>query len=792
MTISSPPRPGSPLVASAAAPHARGDDNDRLSVVEMGDLSGATAPLDSPVWSHDGRWLAAPSHGGNVAIWDMADLSLGELSLFSIYARIVESDHPATPAMAPVCLPEPGFAFSAGERLYAVAVDRADTPALLGAQANDIIALTSNRRYVAALGSEAVTLWDLQASGDDDTETIALDRQRCRDLVWSVSADLVAVAGAGGVSVFDPTGTRAMTRLDIDDTACSVAWNADGTTLAAGGMGGAVYLWQRGERKPIRTLGGHLAPVAGISFSPDGRLLASASACGDIRLWNVRDGQKRHEIPEEPNAFGRDPWTGLGFNPGTNLLATIDSYDQLTVRLWSIRRGSEELRPVAKSTPPRGLKRPPAATEAARAQLTADPKRATPSGNPPAARSGGLRWNHASSLIIDEGKVPREPHAGAGPEPAALAPQRAERRRPPRPSAPRHLRAPLPRGPIDMIADELARHVAQTGLQLPLRVYEQTVAALNAGKHVLYLGPPGTGKTALARSVAEFAAQLGKCGAPLCTAVNAEWTTRDTIGGEIPHSDQGLGFYPGIILRAMNTGRWLVLDAVDRADTDRVFGNLLTVMSGHVVELPYQVAGMPVRLLPHRGAESEFTGSLPGDLGAYVIHPNWRMLATMNLTGQGSRFPLSPGLVRHFAVVDVTPPDAEAFRRLTTTWLSDSDGLPSAQRAPLQRALDRLLAPKGALMRRRPLGPALVRDMLSYVAERARTSLPDSGEEIVALLAEAFLLYAASQLEGLGQDDLLAIRRHLATVFADPDACAAFDARLRALHPEIPAGAWVD
>ncbi|WKX07238.1 WD40 repeat domain-containing protein [Streptomyces sp. NL15-2K] len=38
-------------------------------------------------------------------------------------------------------------------------------------------------------------------------------------------------------------------------------------------------------------LTGHTAPVTGVSFAPDSRFLASASADGTARVWDLHDGQ---------------------------------------------------------------------------------------------------------------------------------------------------------------------------------------------------------------------------------------------------------------------------------------------------------------------------------------------------------------------------------------------------------------------------------------------------------------------------------------------------------------------
>src|SRR6185503_4440732 len=57
----------------------------------------------------------------------------------------------------------------------------------------------------------------------------------------------------------------------------SVAFSPDSKILASASDDNSVKLWDTGTYKEVTTLSGHSGPVLSVIFSPDGKLLASAS-----------------------------------------------------------------------------------------------------------------------------------------------------------------------------------------------------------------------------------------------------------------------------------------------------------------------------------------------------------------------------------------------------------------------------------------------------------------------------------------------------------------------------------
>ena len=311
-------------------------------------LRGHTGTVAHLVYSPDGRTLASASADKTVKLWD------------PVTGKEVRTLREHTGAVL-------GVAFSRDSRTLASSGGDGAVKLWSAADGQEIRTLNSfenevssvgfspDGRALAASGAATVSLWDLAAG---KRVGVLGGRHVTADcVVYSPDGRTVATAGPrSSLSIWDATtgkevqkfrtvGANTLTFRDAIKRQTVkpflggngpafhgiVAYSPDGQTLASTALSqrsrtslgeNAVQLWDAAGRE-IGVLVGHVGPVYGLAFSPDGRRIASASADGTVKLWDTITGQVALTLHARGNEL--NPTVGFG-NDVVDKAVTVDAH----------------------------------------------------------------------------------------------------------------------------------------------------------------------------------------------------------------------------------------------------------------------------------------------------------------------------------------------------------------------------------------------------------------------------------------------------------------------------------
>lgn len=184
-------------------------------------------------------------------------------------------------------------------------------------------------QVAAATDSPTVQLLDAQTCSH--SRSLPEQRDWQRSVAFSPDGQQLATAGDDKViSILDLGSSQRKTVLQgHTDAVVAFAFRPpDGTMLLSGSADKTARLWDVAQGKEVYVFKDHAARVRAVDISPDGKLIALASAA-ETKLWDVRTKRLLWTLPHDKQTV-----TAVRFHPGGQLIAT--AAEDGKVRLWDV------------------------------------------------------------------------------------------------------------------------------------------------------------------------------------------------------------------------------------------------------------------------------------------------------------------------------------------------------------------------------------------------------------------------------------------------------------------------
>ncbi|MBI3412295.1 MAG: NB-ARC domain protein [Planctomycetes bacterium] len=189
-------------------------------------------------------------------------------------------------------------------------------PALKGLDGKDLkaahlsivesMAYSPDGKYLVSGGFQEVVLWDIQTG--QLRQKLSGFAHAVVAVAFSLDSKLFAVAGGeptveGEIKVFEVGSWNKITDVKNghSDTVYGICFSPDNKMIATASADKFIKVWEIPSGKFVKSFEGHTHHVLDVGWTSDGKLLASAGGDNTVKVWDFEKGEQARTI----NAHGK-------------------------------------------------------------------------------------------------------------------------------------------------------------------------------------------------------------------------------------------------------------------------------------------------------------------------------------------------------------------------------------------------------------------------------------------------------------------------------------------------------
>ncbi len=295
-------------------------------------LSGHGGPIGDVAWGPEGTRLITGGADSTAKVWDVTPTGSRDRLTLAVHDGSVLSVAYSADGSTLVTAASDGTA-----RLWD-ATSGEEIARFEDASIQDASLSADGTLLLTAGGTPAI--WDVSSRRKLMTLDPEDDSESYPSAAVGPDERLVVGGSNGTATVFDRTGAIVQrfvhSRLSsqLNAAVLGVAFSPDGTLLATASADSTAKLWSVETGELLRTFEGHGSPVNSVAFGPDGGRLVTSSVDGVAMVWDVRSARVLATLRGHTGVV----WDAE-FSPDGRLVATAG--EDNTVRLWEASTGEE-------------------------------------------------------------------------------------------------------------------------------------------------------------------------------------------------------------------------------------------------------------------------------------------------------------------------------------------------------------------------------------------------------------------------------------------------------------------